>query len=105
MPRNRRAVHVGRAAIDALRRGGLVIFVRAPVQVAVRRIERENIVFRRTDERAVDLDQTGRKAGILAGVVGAENLQPADILRVDLIKLRVTIRGQRLVVARPIFRW
>ncbi len=81
------AVHISGPAIDALRRRRRVIFVGTPILAAIGRINRENIVFRRSDQSTVDFDQPAREARVLARVVGAKNFQIADIFPVDQAKL------------------
>ena len=98
------AVHVGGAAIDRQKAGGFVVLMRAPILVAIGGVERENIVFGqcRSGRRSPSMIRPSLEAGVLLGVVGAQNLQLANILRIDLAKLRVTLRSERFVVARPV---
>ena len=78
------AVHVGGAAIDRQKAGGFVVLMRPPILVAVGGIEREDIVFGGADQGVVHHDRAGLEACVLSGVVGAQNLQVANILRIDL---------------------
>ena len=101
-PAKQLAIHIGGAAVDALRRGRRVILVHAPVLPASGGIDREDIVFGDRDERARHLEQPRGEAGILPRVIGAQHREAADIAPVDLAQIREPVRGQRLVVARPI---
>ena len=96
------AVHVGGAAIDRQKAGGFVVLMRAPILVAIGGVERENIMFGGADQGAVHHDRAGLEAGVLPGVVSAQNFQLADILRIDLAELRVTLRSECFVVAWPV---
>ena len=102
------AVHVGGASVGRQKGGGIVL-VRSPILGASRRVERENIELGRADQSVIHHDQTGLKGGELIDVVRAQDLQLTDILRVDLAELRVTLRRECFVVARPVFggvgRW
>ncbi len=78
------AVQIRRAAIDLLGRGGNVILMRAPVLAARRSIDGEDIKRGHEDQRAVHLQQPGIEAGILPGIVSAENLELVSVCSVDL---------------------
>src|SRR5262249_4026622 len=78
------AIQIRRAAIDALRRGRLVILMRAPILATRRRIDRERVVLGDKNQRAVHLQQARRKAGVLPGIIRAENLEPVGVCSVDL---------------------
>ena len=60
---------------------------------------RENIELGGADQSVVHHDQTGFKGSELTEVVGAQDLQVPDILRVDLVERREALRGRRPVVA------
>ena len=76
--------------------------MRAPILVAVARIERENVVLGGSDQRVIDHDRTGLETCVLLGIVNAEHLQPVHILRVDLGKRGIAPRGKCLVIAWPV---
>ena len=61
--------------------------MRAPVLGASRWVEREDVEFAGADQSVIHHDQTGLKGGILTDVVGAQDLQLTDILRIDLVEL------------------
>jgi hypothetical protein len=77
--------------------------VRAPILRAGRRVEREDIKFGRADQGALHHDQAGLEARESSGVVGAQHLELADILRIDLAEVGEALGSERLVVARPVF--
>ena len=56
------AIQIGGAAIDPLRSGGLIVFVRPPVLLARGRIDGDEVVFGHEDEGAVHLEQPGGEA-------------------------------------------
>src|SRR5271168_2077486 len=95
------AIHVGRAAIRRQKVTG-ILFMRAPILGAGRRIQRKDIEFGRADQRALDHEQAGLEGRESLGVVGAQHLEVADVLGIDLTKVREALRSQRLVVARPV---
>jgi hypothetical protein len=76
--------------------------VGSPIFGAGSRVERENIEFGRADQSVFHHDQTGLKGSELINVIGAQNLQLAGILRIDLAELRVTLGSECSVVARPV---
>src|SRR5215813_4078585 len=59
------------------------------------RLDRENIVFGRADQGAVDHDQPGLKARIRIGVVGAQHLELAYVLRIGPGQLRPELAHAR----------
>ena len=95
------AVQVGGTAI---RRHNVerIVLVRSPIQRAGRRVEREDVEHGRADQCVFHHDQTGLEGAVFTDVVSAQDLQLADILRIDLAELRVTIRSDCSVVARPV---
>ncbi len=95
------AVEVGRPTHRREDRGRHVL-VRAPVLGAGRWVDRENVGQGGPNQGSVDHDQTGFEARILFGVVGAEDLELADGPGVDLGERRVSVRGERPVIARPV---
>jgi hypothetical protein len=68
-PTEQSPVEVGRAPIGR-QNVGRIFLVRAPVLAAGRGVDRENIEFGRTDERALHHDQAGLEARYSPGVVG-----------------------------------
>jgi hypothetical protein len=74
----------------------------APILDAGRGVDRENIVFSRADQGALNHDQAALEARIRTGVVGAQHLELADVLGVNLAEGREPLGGERLVVARPV---
>jgi hypothetical protein len=76
--------------------------VGSPILGASRRVEGENIEFGCTDQSIIRHDQTGLEPSELIDVVCAENLQMADILRVDLAEWGETLRSECSVITGPV---
>jgi hypothetical protein len=95
------AVHVVGASVGGQKTWGVVL-VRTPILGTSRRVERENIELGRADHGVIHRDQTGLKGRDLIDVISTQNLQFANILRIDLGELRVTLRTERSIVARPV---
>ena len=95
------AIQVGGAAVGR-QKAGRVVLARAPILGAGRRVEGENIEFGRADQSVLHHDQAGLEGSELTDVVGAQDLQLAGILRIDLAELRVTLGRECSVVARPV---
>jgi hypothetical protein len=85
------AVEIGGAAAHELRRRGLIVFVGTPVLAAIIWIYREDIECGGEDQSTLDLQQAAIKPGILARVIGAQNLQITGIDRGDLVQRRKAI--------------
>ena len=95
------AVHVGGTSIGRQERPGR-IHVRAPVLGTSCGIDRENLELGGADQGVVHHDQSGFKGRDRVEVVRAQDLQVGDILGVDLVERRVTLRRRRSVVTRPV---
>src|SRR6185437_7230610 len=78
------AVQIRRTAIDLLGRCRNVILMRAPVLAACRSIDGEDVERGHEDQRAVHLQQPGIEAGILPGIISAENFELLSVCSVDL---------------------
>src|ERR1700691_310203 len=65
-------VQIGSAAI-AVENRVCVVLVRSPILSTSDRIDRKDVMFRGTDQRAVHYDWAGREAPSLLGVVGAQH--------------------------------
>ena len=78
------SIQICRTAIDLLGRGGNVILMGAPVFAARRSIDGEDVKRSHEDQRAAHLQQPGIEAGILPGIISAENFELPGVCPVDL---------------------
>ncbi len=53
------------------------------------------------DQRTIDHEGTGIEILMQIGVVAAQDFQSANGLRIDLVKRRVSLRGEGAIVAWP----
>ena len=56
----------------------------APIFVAIRGVEGENVVLGRSDQRVVHHDRSGLETSVLMRVVDTQNFQLGNIRRIDL---------------------
>src|SRR5258708_38250717 len=76
--------------------------MRTPVLSAGGRIDGEGVMHGGADQRTVDHEGAGIEILMQMGVVAAQDLQSANGLRIDLVKRRVSLRGEGTVVAWPV---
>src|SRR5437762_3154972 len=82
------------AAVGGQERAG-IIQARAPVLGARGRVDGEDLELGGADQSVVHHDQAGFKGSERAEVVGAQDFQVANILGIDLVERRVTLRCRR----------
>jgi hypothetical protein len=76
--------------------------VRPPILGTSCRVEGEDVELSGADQSIIHHDQPGLKGSELTDIVRAQCFQLADIRRVDLVQLRITLRGECSIVTRPV---